>query len=209
VTDSTCAVAHCPKPLEAETYCSKHLAKWRKYGVATWRERARGPRACKVEDCDAPYYGRGFCHPHYTRWREFGEDNPRLRGEVRKGCKICTSCGEDKPLDEYGIDKSVVSGRAIYCKTCNHTTSVKARTSRWGNESTDFTRDDIFDRDGWRCQICHESIDRVLTHPDPMSPSMDHIVPISLGGANVPDNCQATHLVCNLRKGRSIAPKAG
>lgn len=44
-----------------------------------------------------------------------------------------------------------------------------------------------------------------LKFPDPMSPSVDHIIPIARGGhpTNI-DNLQLTHLSCNQTKGKNI-----
>ena len=64
-------------------------------------------------------------------------------------------------------------------------------------------RETIGDRDGWKCQICNDPIDRTLHFPDPQSFSVDHVIPIARGGLHAYDNCQATHLMCNLRKGLS------
>jgi 5-methylcytosine-specific restriction endonuclease McrA len=36
--------------------------------------------------------------------------------------------------------------------------------------------------------------------PDPMSPSLDHILPLSKGGTHEPRNVQLAHLGCNVRK---------
>lgn len=175
-------------------------------------------RTCKVDDCDAKHYGKDFCHPHYTRWRDFGEEDPRLRGEVRNGCKICTACGEDKPLSEYGIDRSVKSGLAIYCKPCNRAKSSmpppdvkrdawnRTRARKAGVEVGSVMASHVLDRDGWICQICKEPIDASDVYPHPRSPSLDHVVPISRGGGHTPDNCQAAHLGCNSRKKNKILP---
>lgn len=38
-----------------------------------------------------------------------------------------------------------------------------------------------------------------------MSASLDHVVPLSLGGAHTPENTQASHLICNGRKGNRSA----
>ncbi|MCW2496397.1 MAG: hypothetical protein JWQ77_2321 [Jatrophihabitans sp.] len=54
-----------------------------------------------------------------------------------------------------------------------------------------------------RCGICLKSLDRDLSHPDPLSKSVDHIVALSRGGAHAQDNLQWSHLICNLRKGVS------
>ena len=64
-----------------------------------------------------------------------------------------------------------------------------------------FTDLEIFKRDNWLCGICGEPIDRSRRHPDPGSPSLDHIIPISKGGWHVRANTQAAHLTCNIRKG--------
>ena len=64
---------------------------------------------------------------------------------------------------------------------------------------------EIFDRDDWTCRLCDTQIERDLRWPDPMSASIDHIVPICRGGGDVRENVQATHLVCNLKKGRAVA----
>ena len=64
---------------------------------------------------------------------------------------------------------------------------------------------EIFDRDSWVCGICETAVDPALAWPDPMSFSLDHIVPLSLGGAHIRTNVRCTHLVCNVRKGARVA----
>ena len=60
---------------------------------------------------------------------------------------------------------------------------------------------EVYERDRWVCGICLERVDRRLIWPDPMSPSLDHIVPLSRGGAHQLANVQCAHLSCNVRKG--------
>lgn len=64
-----------------------------------------------------------------------------------------------------------------------------------------FTNIEIFERDGWECGLCGQHVDRELRHPDPLSPSLDHVVPLSVGGAHARENVQLAHLTCNVRKG--------
>lgn len=59
---------------------------------------------------------------------------------------------------------------------------------------------EIFARDGWRCGVCGEPVDDSLVYPDPRSASLDHIVPLSKGGAHSPGNVQLAHLSCNVAK---------
>lgn len=51
------------------------------------------------------------------------------------------------------------------------------------------------------CAICGRPVDKELKAPDPMSPTIDHIIPVSKGG-HLTDlsNLQLTHRVCNLAK---------
>lgn len=58
----------------------------------------------------------------------------------------------------------------------------------------------IFDRDGWVCQLCGEPVYDKFSWPDPLSASLDHIIPISKGGEHTRSNVQLAHLGCNSRK---------
>lgn len=58
------------------------------------------------------------------------------------------------------------------------------------------------------CGICGNALDRSARHPDPLSPSLDHIVPVSRGGAHVVANLQWAHLICNIRKGARMPTDA-
>lgn len=62
-------------------------------------------------------------------------------------------------------------------------------------------RDDIGRRDAWRCGLCAKRVDASLPHPHPLSASLDHIEPLSLGGRHVRENVQIAHLTCNTAKG--------
>jgi 5-methylcytosine-specific restriction endonuclease McrA len=63
---------------------------------------------------------------------------------------------------------------------------------------------EVFRRDGWVCQLCGEPVDKRLVWPDPLSASLDHVVPLSLGGEHSPFNCQLAHLRCNVSKGNRV-----
>lgn len=61
--------------------------------------------------------------------------------------------------------------------------------------------DSLVLRDGFDCQICFEPIDWSKRGSRRLSPSVDHIVPISKGGEHVYDNCRMVHFGCNAKKG--------
>lgn len=61
-------------------------------------------------------------------------------------------------------------------------------------------RDEVGDRDGWRCHLCHRRIDRQRAWPHPRSASLDHLIPVADGGPTVPENLAIAHLRCNIRR---------
>lgn len=51
------------------------------------------------------------------------------------------------------------------------------------------------------CAICGLPVDKSLKSPHPLSPSVDHIIPISKGGDPAAlDNLQLAHRTCNRMK---------
>lgn len=58
-------------------------------------------------------------------------------------------------------------------------------------------REAIFERDGWLCGICGEPV-------AVGDATLDHIVPISLGGSHEPSNVRLAHSLCNSRRGDGI-----
>ena len=68
------------------------------------------------------------------------------------------------------------------------------------------TRSAVFERDGWRCQVCGRKTPKRLngTFKD-SAPELDHRIPMSQGGAHSWANCQCSCRSCNLTKaGHSI-----
>lgn len=114
--------------------------------------------------------------------------------------------GEDATCTAPDCDRAMFS--KLFCRAHYNAefgydfgNDYQRRATRWGVEFEAFSRAEIFDRDGWVCGICSEPIDRGLLHPDPMSVSLDHIIPMSKGGGHVPLNVTCAHLFCNLSKG--------
>lgn len=58
------------------------------------------------------------------------------------------------------------------------------------------------------CGICGKPVDVNLKHGDPMSPTIDHIIPIAKGGhPSDIENLQLTHWTCNRQKSDKIFKK--
>lgn len=59
-----------------------------------------------------------------------------------------------------------------------------------------FTHLEIFERG-----ICQQRINRRLAYPNPRSASLDHVIPLALGGSHTRANVRAAHLDCNVQRG--------
>ena len=66
---------------------------------------------------------------------------------------------------------------------------------------------EVYLRDGWTCQHCKKRVNKQLNWPHPMSPSLDHIIPLSTGGAHIYNNVQLAHLGCNSGKKDGVLPQ--
>ena len=63
----------------------------------------------------------------------------------------------------------------------------------------------IIARDASTCHLCGLPADQALAWPDPMSLTLDHLLPLSAGGAHDPANLPVAHLVCYQRNGHRHA----
>ena len=56
-------------------------------------------------------------------------------------------------------------------------------------------------RDGMICQLCGVGMSATWATGDPLSPTLDHVIPRSLGGADDPSNLRSAHWACNVMRG--------
>ena len=125
--------------------------------------------------------------------------NARVRKEraESKPRRKCATCGDPVPA-EARVDAQYCSD---LCRRRARGGSSKARrrieARGSSGEIVKLRRIDIYERDGWRCQLCGKPIDSALDYPDPRCATLDHIVPLSRGGSHQVDNLQAAHLSCN------------
>ncbi|QDF19511.1 HNH endonuclease [Arthrobacter phage Kumotta] len=73
-----------------------------------------------------------------------------------------------------------------------------------GVEREPYTTASIAARDDYRCSLCGGLVDMALKWPEAGSASVDHILPISRGGADTLANVALAHFGCNLTKGNRL-----
>lgn len=162
----------------------------------------RGKRGPAQRFCSAACRARAS----YDRSKADGRYQARLavsasqRVSAPRTTKVCPYCEQtfETAWPERDIVCSEKCRRAKQSRRVRPYVDHRRQVVRAGE---DFDRQEIFERDGWRCQICDGEIDPLLQHPDPLSASVDHIVPLARGGEHTRSNVRCAHLVCNNRRG--------
>ena len=87
----------------------------------------------------------------------------------------------------------------------------KTLRERKGKENghAPYTRQFILERDDYTCYLCGGRVDLTAPHQvgEPgweIYPHLDHVVPLSKGGPDTPDNVRTTHAACNMSKSDSL-----
>lgn len=158
-------------------------------------------RTCMV--CKTTFCGggdkrrKGFCSQQCSA--EYYRSRRRVY-RARNQTKVhhCAVCGISL------LSTSVVG---IGRRTCSRECSIEWRRRhrvrmgaiRRGCILTEEIRCDIFNRDGWKCNICRRSVRRDARDPRHKA-TIDHIVPVARGGAHVYSNLQTLCKSCNSRK---------
>jgi hypothetical protein len=64
--------------------------------------------------------------------------------------------------------------------------------------------DVLIERDGNVCHICLTQIDLSLARNSRFGATIDHVIPVSKGGADTLDNMKLAHWICNIKKGNKL-----
>lgn len=173
---------------------------------ATVQATIRSGITIKVTFCSATC--RTLYRPIVTARHQCPDCGETRIEEVRPGkgrIKLCAPCGRRRK----GTSRNGWRRRAKAAGTYRQEDNHRARARYYGVAYEPISKREIYERDGWMCGLCHQPVDPALTFPDPMSASLDHIVPMARGGPHLRHNVQCSHFICNSRKGAGAAPTRG
>src|SRR5690625_3088238 len=202
-----CSIEGCENVVQARGWCSAHWSRWDRHGSPTARlagEVVDGKRICPTCDIDKPLeeWTKGECKLCARETtRKYRERNPYQPIQVEH---TCLHCGEQfmGNMRQKLHCSEECSDATLAERNWKHMVSRRARYKSAFVEK--FDRLEIFERDNWICGICNEPVDPALKHPHRMSATLDHIMPLSRGGAHSRDNAQCAHWICNMQKGAKV-----
>lgn len=196
----TCSIDGCGSVERRAGLCGAHHQRLRTYGdpnYVTPRPQQNGVLPCSVEGCGkvskaGGRSGKLYCAMHYERYSKYGD--PLVAGR-RSECAICgTQFVKRNKQRCCSIEcRKELVARSGYLE--------RRRALERGATVEKFARAEIFERDGWICHLCGGLIDRDARPRSSKAPSLDHVIPLSLGGEHSRANTKAAHFGCNARKG--------
>lgn len=201
--DGECSVDGCESSILALGYCKPHYRRFKSTGhplrkcagcggyipVTVYGRKRFCSDSCKPI-CGAPECGRiatdgGYCDRHAL--------SVRYHGSLPDLDFTCGFCGK------YVTRSYSVMHQKTNRKTCPECTVLKCRDHQK-------YRRKVIKSGSADCGICGKGIRLDLAWPNPMSLSIDHIVPVTRGGTNREQNLQPSHAGCNLKKRNWLAP---
>jgi 5-methylcytosine-specific restriction endonuclease McrA len=167
-------------------------------------------------ECGEPFpanrRGRTVCGTacQYRRhYRIRGLDHQRMRSGIVELSAKCVECGVSFRYwgNPENTQRRRTCGKQCGTKRARRLENRRRRARLRAVERVPYDDLSIFERDGWYCRICSGPTRREArgSVSDPAAPTIDHIVPLSKGGADAPWNVQCAHRGCNARKGNGSA----
>lgn len=203
-----CSKAFAPKRADCVTFCSRGCAT--SFRLAKERE-----KRLIALSAFTTIAGRCECCTEYIlkpRKRTCSEECARelQRREMREAYQVqtpprvrtCLDCGEVfVQRGRVGQTRRCVECRKVQRKRAvrrskkrtNHVRRARMR----GCDTERFHDEEIFQRDGWRCQICHKPVLPKKKFPHPRYPTIDHIIPLAKHGGHTRKNVQCACFSCN------------
>lgn len=168
-------------------------------------------RTCTAPGCARKHRARGLCSTHYNQTLPVLARHPR---ELRD-CVVCgtTVVRTARRVQRYRPTCSTRCRTLLQhgpvTRASDWTTDAMRRARRQGaTDVQPIDRLEVFDRDGWRCYLC--AVPVLLGDAySPRAATVDHVLPLSLGGQHTLDNVRGCCASCNSSKQDRVLALAG
>lgn len=199
-----CKVPFMRKPLgRPRRFCSDKC-KQRVGNRALNRRRLPAPkqpeRECANDRCDLRFTPKRrdqiFCSTRCARNQ--GQNRRYAGAPLRQGAafeRVCVECGQT-----FTAKKANAKWCSPICRIRTNGRDASRRRHP-GTGAALYTDREIFERDKWICYLCRKKIDPAADRRSPGGATIDHVIPLSLGGTDEAANVAAAHWRCNRDKG--------
>lgn len=134
---------------------------------------------------------RSYCYACYL------EDHAARYKKKNTGQTNCVVCST--PFQRQGSASFVCSPE---CRAELRRSRVRRHNARRRGAPVGehYTMRLVYDRDEGTCHLCGDPVDIMTPPSEPMGPTIDHVIPISLGGLDCFTNVRLAHRVCNVSR---------
>lgn len=143
--------------------------------------------------------GGNKCCSLECRWKLRKTDNCEHCGMEyvpMKGQRMCSLACRKASKKESRI----ASRKLRKQKGLNHR-KHRERARRYGVPYETIMLSKVLERDGPTCMLCGSPTNLTARVPHPRSATLDHVIPMSKGGAHLYSNVQIAHFICNSKRG--------
>ena len=159
-------------------------------------------RLCPLPECQKPFIVKGtkrYCSKVCATKYGWQVKSPNGFGDR---CAVyfrpCPDCAQLVCMTNRGGGSKVCS----LCRTVrNQSINGRKNHARRALGPKVLSINEIAERDGCRCHICHRKVDLKLSGQAKWGPTIEHIVPVSRGGTNDHGNLALAHRYCNTARG--------
>lgn len=132
------------------------------------------------------------CKQNKTKWKNKYCDQCKFEVETR----ICTKCNNVFSIERYQRTKCC-------SEQCKGKDSIRKKKIHDEINDVFLSRTEVFELEGYECKNCGCTTDKKLGYIKgtliikPSAPTIDHIIPLSLGGTHTVKNVQLLCYKCN------------
>ena len=169
-------------------------------------------RKCTFPGCSGKHEARGWCRKHYMRWWRHGD--PGRRDKIRRTCLDCPADLTGEPVNRKRCEPCAAKRETVLLRRrfrarwkrdpafrARHNARTRLRKP-WDASVTVDAVQSLLTRQRGRCALCTADLENAGYH-------VDHVMPLSKGGAPTIDNAQLLCPTCNRSKYTKMAVPNG
>ena len=174
-------------------------------------------RSCQWcgKEFSTPYPNKKYCSEDCCYQGNLRDKREQWATEYVPRTLVCKECGSEF-VTECGKPRSVFCCQSCADKYERRQEHLTVRHKKYTREArkkrdhqlreqfvSDVSYEDLYERDQGICQICGLPVHPYKGCDNSWDGTIDHIIPLSVGGKHCMENCQLSHRICNSLKGQA------